>query len=395
MQDDDNIPDFSEDQLVFLSMTSMLSRGKAEFAVYRKEELSVYYQIVQEDTNDAPSTNLIATNCTAASGIACVDKNEDDSGRTPHAACSADPFKSEGLTTVATEDSERIDARLESTERISSDAISAGGNRLWVPGPSDIWKDTGYDVYSTGRESAAPRVRSQAGGRGGGVEQSEAELGAEFYRRYWGVLKTAGWKCIYFKSSVLLHVGKEIEVYMTPMVRSNINTNLNKLNAVENFEFFYSKVALRTHVLENPCLLANGREELWTFLSSAGWVEVHADDGRTKNNYCPSYYTLSFAQKYLKKNGGLSEPMPGLHKFTSFTSLAVYIHRFPFLLQSEDTFISTLKRLKWVVNEKKKVHWTADDSELHAELNLKTCGLSGKAVKWYANLLISLLHSFP
>lgn len=412
MQDDDNIPDFSEDdELVFLSMTSMLSRGKAEFAVYQKEELSVYYQIAQEDNSYAPSTHLTATNRTAASAIASIDnKNENDSGRTPHAACNTEPFKSEGLTTVATEDSERVDtdARLESsTERcISSDAAidnmmtstSTGGNRLRVPGPSDIWKDTGYDVYSTGgRESAVPRVRNQVGGREGGVGQSEAECAAEFYRRNWGVLKKAGWKCIYFKSSILLHVGKEIEVYVTPMMRSNINTNLNKLNAVENVEFFYSKVALRAHVMENPCLLVEGRDELWTFLSSAGWIEVHADDGRTKNNYCPSYYTLSFAQKYLKKNDdGLNELVPGLHKFTSFPSLTVYIHRFPFLLQSEDTFISTLKRLKWVVNDKKKVRWTAEDSKSHhAFLNLNACGLSCRTVTWYEHLFPSCIHSCP
>lgn len=383
MQDDDNIPDFPEDQVVFLSMTSMLSHGKAEFDVYRKEELSVFHQIL-EITNYAPSTNLPVTNCTAETAITCIDKNN-DSGRTPHAACNAGPFKSEGLTTVATEESERVDVRLESTERISSDAIemsSAGGNHLRVPGPSDILKDTGYDVYSTGRENAAPRARSQAGGRVGGVELSTVESAAEFYRRNWGVLKKTGWKCIHFKSSVLLYVGKEIEVYMTPMMRSNINTNLNKLNAVENVEFFYSKVALHSHVMENPCLLVDGRDELWASLSSAGWVEVHADDGRTKSNYCPSYYTLSFAKKYLK-NDGLNELMPGLHKFTSFTSLVVYIHRFPFLLQSEETFISTLKRLKWVVNEKKKVRWTADDSNrLHATLNLNACGLSAQTVVW-------------
>jgi len=371
-------------------MKSMLCSGKAEFVVYRKEELSVFHAVVE--TKYFSLNNLSAINC--ASAIVRFDEN--DSGLTPHAACNTEPFKSEGLTTGATENSELADSRRESkrllsgsgsTERVDSDGFrmsSAGGNHLRIPGPSDILKDTGYDVYSTGRESVVPRVRSQAVSRG--VDESAVEsVAAEFYRRNWGALKRAGWKCVYFKSSVLLQVGKEIEVYMTPMMRSNINTNLNKLNVVENIEFFYSKLALRTHVLENPCLLVDGRDELWTLLSSAGWIEAHEDDGRIKSSYRPSYYTLSFAQNYLK-NGGLNELIPGVHKFTSFPSLAVYIHRFPFLLQSEETFISTLKRLNWVVNEEKKVRWTVDDSKLCEALNLNSCDLhAGQTIVWYDN----------
>ena len=380
------MPDFSEDQMVFLSMKEMLSRGKARFSVYYKDQLSVYY--VTAEAKYLNSINLPAP-------ITSYHATSNDTDCTPHATGNVNLFSSEGLTTCATERSVLIEAKLESNHAsnslnesnviIDSDenkCSAIGGNNFRIPGPSDIWKDTGYEVYSTGRGTTAPRVRIPVG-KGQRVDQSNAELlAAEFYRKNWSLLRTAGWKCVYFKSNVLLKVGKEIEVYVTPLLRTGINTNINKLNAVENVEFFYSKLALHTHVLENPCLLLDGRDDLWYLLSSAGWVEVHEDDGRVKRNYRPTYYALSFAQNYFK-HGGLDELIPGLHKFASFQSLNVYIHRFPFLLQSEENFVLTLKRLNWVVNENKEVQWTSYDSKMCGELNLDFIDLPSSQTVWY------------
>lgn len=385
-----------------MSMQSMLDRSISPIQVIPKNDVSIYH-IRKNNTEciTAIDLSLIAsTTTTTATNHSSVFKSSKKSGtnhlnsvsfkntiineRTPavvHSntfgnntittlACSDTGFttvdtssssslEDNGFTTCFTENSEPN--VLDDLEEVNNTNVTSVVNEMYhIPGPSDMQQHLKKNNNINGcvRETR---------GQGHNKSSKDIELttkAKEFYSKYWSFMSKdeLGWKCVYVKiGRYIVTGGADIEVYVIPSLRNSINFSWNKLNAIENLEYFHTKEALYTHVTENSSLL-DSWDELWLKLYQAGWREVREMESSSASvkTYLPSYYELCFSNEYIDITSEQNKVIPGLHKFVSRQALRKYVSRFPFLLQSENQFLQTLKRYSWEINQKNQVKWELD-----------------------------------
>ena len=115
---------------------------------------------------------------------------------------------------------------------------------------------------------------------------------------------------IKFSTSTLTYIEVICSVHV-------VKLHVSLVLLMQNLQFFCSKDALASHMINNPCLL-DSFQMLWCRLSGCGWekVVVIDSDAEQSRSFC-----------YQIKDMGGVERQWGLHKFKSMEAVQVYIHR--------------------------------------------------------------------
>lgn len=198
-----------------------------------------------------------------------------------------------------------------------------------VAGPSD--KQACIDKLLENDTSS----RSNRGGRSRGDNASgadEIEMNRQFSAQWKGMVGCSGWAMVWGKAKIDFNniPMPDYEFYFTPLSSGIIS------ESIENLEFFYTKDAMKAHLISNPCLTFEW-VKLWPMLNRQGWERVYQS---TKKGSSASSLEFSRLPSSTKREAGL-------HKFASKLALLKYISRFPYPLQTDEVFKATLEAHGW------------------------------------------------
>ena len=180
---------------------------------------------------------------------------------------------------------------------------------------------------------------------------------------YWSALRDVGWQLKEFRRDEIV----SMEMYISPLSPCWSNVKSVFENGIENLNYFVSKTAMMELMESNRCYNM-GFEDIWEMLRDVGWTstavtfkeakgilkqvdpQIAIPDAMAKG---PELYTYKYIPPESKKNAW--KPIIGLHIFNNPRALLQYISRFPYLLQDDKTFATTLEKQKWT-NVRKDVY---------------------------------------
>ena len=176
----------------------------------------------------------------------------------------------------------------------------------------------------------------------------------EKWSHYWPRLKAIGWHNTDFK-----HDEAFLDMYTTPhssnSTRSGISVKSFFENGVENLNYFVSKKSVMDLMESNPCYNMDFFD-IWEMMKGYGWTATAVTFKQAKSILkqvdpmlelsiqtakVQELYTYKYVPPANKKSGWT--PIIGLHTFNNDTAVLQYISRFPYLLQEDEAFATTLE----------------------------------------------------